>query len=132
LHDVDLAALRPAHGIDIRAKHPERRPDPFAIRQLDARFDAAASKRKESLGLDASGSVIAARILQRANDQMAFAVLEDVLSGVGVRLDLAVAAAIVAEIVSPFLRVGGLVGGPVKLVAPDQFPACGGLRADGG
>src|SRR5439155_5132076 len=41
LHDVDLAGARPTDGVDVVAEHPERRPDPLAARDPDARLEAA-------------------------------------------------------------------------------------------
>ena len=38
-HDVNLTAVRPADRADVVAKHPERRPDSLAVRDLDACLD---------------------------------------------------------------------------------------------
>ena len=41
LHDVDLAAVRPTHVVEIMAEHPDRGPDPTARSQTHANFNEA-------------------------------------------------------------------------------------------
>src|SRR5579864_6741536 len=41
LHDVDLTALGPADFADVISEHPECRPDPLPLRDLDAGFEAS-------------------------------------------------------------------------------------------
>src|ERR1700694_4265789 len=57
-HDVNLAAGRPAHGINICAEHPERRPEPLAAWNFDASFDAAVSPRPLAPGQQPCGCII--------------------------------------------------------------------------
>src|SRR5438067_12898403 len=57
LHDVDLTGARPTDGVDVAAEHPERRPDPLAARDLDARLEAAERLVELSLRLEARRGV---------------------------------------------------------------------------
>src|SRR6185369_13695581 len=60
LHDVDLAARRPADRADAVAEHPERRPDSLTFRRVDARFDPRVdAERLFALRLHSSRSVLA-------------------------------------------------------------------------
>src|SRR5688572_11794698 len=49
-HDVNLTGLRPADLVNIRAEHPERRPQARALRYLDPRFDTAIRYLEAILG----------------------------------------------------------------------------------
>ena len=46
LHNVDLAALRPADRVDIRPQHPDRRPHATPARQLRANLHTAVGLRE--------------------------------------------------------------------------------------
>ena len=59
LHDVDLAAVRPAHLLEVGPQQPERRPDPLPHRELDARLEPAARLLEEALRVDAARRVVA-------------------------------------------------------------------------
>ena len=92
-HDVDLAALRPADGVDVVAEHPERRPDALALRDFDAGFEAAESLREEPLSFQARGSVFAGDVITafviffaRGDDEIAVFDVR-VLGAVGVGLE---------------------------------------------
>src|SRR5882672_4660152 len=53
-HDVDFAALRPADGADVIAKHPESGPHSLPRRSLDAGFEAAIGLAEKALSFEAS------------------------------------------------------------------------------
>src|SRR6202034_641190 len=52
LHDVDLAALRPADISVVCAKEPERGPHSLPVRDLDDRLEATILLREEPVRLD--------------------------------------------------------------------------------
>ena len=73
LHDVDLAAGRPA-AVDVGlGQHPERRPHAAAGRELRPHLDAPVQKRLLVLGIDTSRSIIRAteRLGLAGDDQVA-------------------------------------------------------------
>src|SRR6267143_992593 len=53
-HDVDFAALRPADGADVIAKHPESGPHSLPRASLDAGFEAAIGLAEKALSFEAS------------------------------------------------------------------------------
>src|SRR5690606_32557284 len=140
-HDVDLAGLRPADAVDVRAQAPEGRPQTGAARHLDARFDTAVGDLELVLGQQAGRRVLAWAVVtgQRpvglldGDRQVAVAVGGGVLGAVGVIFQLVVAPAgdavdgAVADLVAPGALVGRLAGACVELVTPDKLPA-GGTR----
>src|SRR5580698_2035091 len=58
-HDVDLAAVRPRHLVDVCAEHPERWPDSLSPRNLDSGLESSIRLRKFPRGLQARRSVVA-------------------------------------------------------------------------
>jgi len=48
-HDVGLAAVRPAHGSNVRSQHPKRRPQAVTDGQFYSRFNAAILKLLQTL-----------------------------------------------------------------------------------
>src|SRR5712692_8797432 len=58
-HDVDFAALGPADGADVIAKHPEGGPHSLPRGYFDAGFEAAVGLAEEALSLEAGRCVIA-------------------------------------------------------------------------
>jgi len=138
LHDVDFAAVRPADLRDILAQHPERGPNAFPERKLDARFDSPVlpvvigghgAVGSRFAALQATGRVVSLRVFENADHQIPVAVLENIVGGEGVLLQFSVTpAAVVPDVVVPFRRVGRRTRRAVEFVAPDKLPAAGGLR----
>src|SRR5258708_36082767 len=57
LHDVDLAAARPAGRVDVGAQHPEGGPQPLAARDLEAGLAAGGGLLRPAPGLEAGPPV---------------------------------------------------------------------------
>src|ERR1700693_1107383 len=139
LHDVDFAASRPTDRIEVLAEHPECWPNALTERGFDAGDDHAILPTvirgvcgcSRTAGLQSGRRVLPGAAAHRADDQIAVAILEDVLAGIGIGFSLTVAPSAVAEIVIPFGGIGWAAGRPVELVAPDELPTRG-LRRDGG
>src|SRR6266576_761865 len=97
LHDVDLAALRPADFADVIAEHPECRPDPLSLGDLDAGFEAPILLGEFAQGFLARGSVVsrhsvgAGVFLLQHFDLQIDAQMEGALAASGVVLHLLVA-----------------------------------------
>ena len=53
-HDVDFAALGPADGSDVVAKHPEGRPHSLPRRNFDTRLEAAIGLAEKALRFESS------------------------------------------------------------------------------
>src|ERR1700680_667446 len=53
LHDVDLAAPRPSNRIDVRAEHPEGRPNALPAWDSDPRLEPTVRLREQSFGFEA-------------------------------------------------------------------------------
>ena len=60
LHDVDLAARRPADLVDVRPEHPEGRPGAAPRGQLRPDLDLAVEELRAALGVEASRGVVVA------------------------------------------------------------------------
>src|SRR5436305_705526 len=60
LHDVDFAAARPSHSVEVISEHPKRGPHALSIGDAAACFEASVSLRKLSLSLHARRGVVAA------------------------------------------------------------------------
>ena len=148
-HDVDLARLRPADFVDIRAQHPEGGPEAGgAGRNQGAGLDAAIFEFV-LLGRDqAGGGVVAGAVpalagvasggLLQREDEVAGAIVAGVGRIVAVELGFAVAPAgdavhrAIADLVRPLVRVGRRPRRPVELIAPDHDPVGGGRLASAG
>src|SRR5207245_10799773 len=95
LHDVHLAARRPADLRDVIAQHPNRGPQPLPARDLNARLDPAVLPRAQTLGLEARRSVrlVTERLVPRLDHEVT--VLESrVLGPIGIEVELGVPHAI--------------------------------------
>ena len=132
LHDVDLAAGRPAHGRDVGSEQPERGPDPLAVRDLHAPFEAPVGVREKPLRLQARrrvGPLEAVRTREglavRDDHQVAVAVERGVGGPIGVRLELLVAPAAAADVERPPAAIDAGSRRAVELVAPDERPRTG-------
>src|SRR5439155_17245146 len=101
LHDVDLARLGPADLVDVGPEHPECGPQAGALRDLDARLEAAVGRLETILGQQAGRGVLAGPAIAREGAvglvdrdlQVALAIGEDVARATGVVLQLVVAPA---------------------------------------
>jgi hypothetical protein len=136
-HDVDLAALGPADRADVVAEHPERGPDALAFGDFDAGFEAAEGLREQALRFQARGCVFAGDVIGAfvvfftgGDDEIAVFDV-GVLRAVGVGLEFVVAPAATAEVVGPFLGVGGGAVGGVEFVGPDESEIFEGGRVGG-
>jgi hypothetical protein len=137
LHDVDLAAIRPADRADVGAQHPEGGPQPSTGRDLDPRLDPAVRQLESALRQESSGRVLARPVValeagfRRAGGDHEIAGTVGCRVGrvVRIELELVVAPAgdallgAVAEGVPPVIGVRRRAGGLVELVAPDEGPA---------
>src|SRR6185369_16135845 len=123
LHDVDLAAVGPAAVYPSGRKHPDPRPRAAARRQFRFHFDAAVSPVAFALRDESRRSVFVTfpRIAARFDDEQTVFYARVLRATFGVELQLFVAPAVTADVVTPLLRVGQTV--VVELVAPDQSPA---------
>src|SRR5207245_9153542 len=109
LHDVHLAARRPADLRDVIAQHPKRGPQPLPARDLNARLDPAVLPRAQTLGLEARRSVrlVTERLVPRLDHEVT--VLESrVLDPIGIELELGVHPAIAPSLPHP---LGGVEHG---------------------
>src|ERR1035441_418459 len=135
LHDVDFAAGGPTDRPDVLAEHPERRPDALTKWNLDAGDDhpvlpiAVGGMRRGSRtsALQTRGGVVAGTVANRANDQIAVAILEGILRRIGIGFGLAVSPSAAAQIVIPLGGIGRTSGRSVEFVAPYELPTAGGL-----
>jgi hypothetical protein len=98
----------------------------LAFRDLNARFETAEGLREEALRFQArgcvfAGDVIGAFVVFLASGDDEIAVFDaGVLRAVCVGLEFVVAPAATAEVVGPFLGVGGGAVGSVEFVGPDE------------
>src|SRR5829696_2470157 len=116
-HDVDLAAARPPDVADVRAEHPERRPDALTARQLDPCLETAVRAFELACRVDARGRVVASAVGLAARDdaQATLAIERRVLDAIGVELELRVAPTIAADVVAPLRRIRARVLAAVEL-----------------
>lgn len=63
-HDVDLAAVRPASGVDVVTQHPKCRPDPLAVRDLDSRVKPSVGLAELVLSEQSCRTVIAGYVVR--------------------------------------------------------------------
>ena len=131
LHDVDLAARRPARLADVRAQRPDGRPRAAARRHLRPYLHASVQELEAAARDEASRGVRVAlvRLLSGLDHEVA-ALGSRVLGPRGVVLLLVVGD--VADVVVPLRGVEGAWS--VELVCEDQSPAGrggGGGGADG-
>src|SRR6188508_3462087 len=68
LHDVDLAAVRPADVGDVGAERPERGPDALATRLADPGFEATVRALEATCAVDARRRECAAAVTLAARD----------------------------------------------------------------
>src|SRR5262249_47628069 len=108
LQDVNLAAGRPASFFDIAPQHPARRPQPFAIRNLDPRFESAVRRGETIAGMEAGGGVfprhaVGPGVRLAAGDDKQRAVSNDgvLWRAIGVVLQFTVAPTVAADVVCP-------------------------------
>src|ERR1019366_7197110 len=129
LHDVDLAACRPADLIDVVTEHPEGRPHPLTVGNFDAGFKAAVGLGKFAEGFETRRGVVSfdsvwASVLFRQRPDHQIAIMHRcVLSAIGVVLKLLVAPALAAGFNNPLGAINRGSVGTVELVAPNQCPA---------
>src|SRR6266481_2212033 len=128
-HDVDLAALGPAHGRDVLAEHPQRGPHSLPCRDFDSCLEAAISLREEALRFEACGRVSARHavgagvvLFLRRDYQIPFFSIR-VLKATGVVLELLIAPAVAADGVGPLLRVWRRAVRAGEFVPPNHSPA---------
>ena len=121
LHDVHFTAIGPVFPIEVRAEHPERRPQASAGGHLEARFDPAILEFLQPLGLQPGRGVVRAFVLLLPGFDDQQTVLDaGVFGPVGVELRLAVAPTPGAEVVGPVGFVNRLA---VEFIMPDQLHA---------
>ena len=127
LHDVDLAAGRPADLVDVRPEHPEGRPGAAPRGQLRPDLDLAVEELGAPPGVEAGGRVVVAHpALAAGLDDQSPALDPRVLGARGVVLLLVVGD--VADLVVPPRGVGG--SRHVELVREDERPARGSRRGE--
>ena len=85
-------------------------------------------RRSRTSGLQTRGCVVAVGITDRLDDQVAVAILVNIVGRIGIGFGLAVTPSAAAEIVIPIGGIRRAAGRPIELVVPDEFPAAGGLR----
>ena len=129
LHDVDLAARRPADAADAGAEHPDGRPGAPARRQLRAHLDPPVAKLEAAERHDARGRVAVALVALLARLDHEHAVLDAHVLGAGGVVLLLVVLLQVAELVAPFRGVGA--AGRVELVREHERERAAGRRAGG-
>lgn len=139
LHDVELADARPVGRAD-RAGRTAHRPERGPIAQSAGRvgledgrahLELSAGRGGEvgALGLDASGGPVAGPVAESLDDQVALAVLVDVVGGVGGRLDLArspvggTSGVTGTQVVQPVGPVQRAAGRAVEVVGEEGGPA---------
>src|SRR5262249_6169570 len=125
LHDVDLAALRPADRRIVVAEKPERRPQTDSGGELHPRFEPAIRLREMALGLHARRGVTLSlvRFVEARNDEGAVPIDVRVLRAIAVVLELAISPAGPSRFESPLRAIDARLGGPVELVVPRERPA---------
>src|SRR6266404_823269 len=64
LHDVYLSTVRPSNGINVIAKHPERRPYSLAERQLDPRLNPAEFLTEFSLRYQSRRRIVSRHVVR--------------------------------------------------------------------
>src|SRR6185312_4659346 len=122
-----LPARGPAVGGVAVAHQPEGRPQAGPRRHLDSGLEGPAELAEPAPGRDPAAAEAAGRRPGRAgpagpDDQVRAAVLEDLLRGVGVVLQLPVAPAAAPEVMSPPGRVRRRSGRAVKSI-PERHGA---------
>ena len=130
--DVNLATGGPAFRVNVGAQHPERGPDSLSARDFDARLDATVSPGPLALGIQTRRGVTAAAVtfLVGFDDQLS-SFNAGVVGARGVILLFVVApAAVIAQAVTPFCRIGRTTVRLVELVIPNQVPLRAALRLD--
>src|SRR5260221_4898729 len=133
-HDVDLAALRPANGINIFSQHPERRPHSLPRGQLDARLESPVRLREQTLRLQSRRRVVeflavrpGVRLPPRRDYQLPI-LNPRILRAIRVVLQLMIPPPAPANVVCPLRRIRQRAVLPIKLIAPHQGVALWRLR----
>src|ERR1019366_4473244 len=124
LHDVDLAAGRPADRINVGAQHPECGPDSLASREFDARLHATVSPGPFAFSQHPGRSIILAAVALLAGlDNQLTAYDARVIRAGGVIFELLIAPATgaVTDIVAPFGRIRQTPVGWQKSAPPHQL-----------
>src|SRR6266702_3010052 len=127
-HDVDLAALRPAHFANVIAKHPERRPNSLSLWNPNARLKAPVLLLKILLRVDAFRGVLARYAVWSSESLLASRDYEvpffdmRVLRPSGVVLQFLVAESVALDYKAPLCRIGRRSILPIEFVTPHQLP----------
>src|SRR5262249_34785274 len=121
LHDVDLAAGRPTHRVDVGTEGPDRGPGAISSRDLRAHLDATISECGLALrGQAGRGDLVALpEVAAGLDDEVSILDARVLQAPAGVVLELRIAQ--VPDLVAPFGRIG--VSAAVEFVGPDQIPA---------
>ena len=122
LHDVDLAAGRPAAVRIVRWHHPERRPEPLSDRQLRPHLEATPLPVGQVLRANARGGVrVSAERLLLRGDREEAAAHRGVLRAVVLQLVVAPAAEVRAAVSDLRLPLRGIECRAIELVLPDEL-----------